>query len=73
MQIASEYYTKHEMAQFRKPKKKKKIRRLKADDLLSLSAEGNREVYGHRCVVLTTYLNVFHMAILLHMCVHAHI
>lgn len=57
-QIASEYYTKHEMAQFRKPKKKKKIRRLKADDLLSFSVEGNREVYGHRCVTIFFNINM---------------
>lgn len=61
-QIASEYYTKHEMAQFRKPKKKKKIRRLKADDLLGFSAEEKHEVHGHRCVTMrclcicTTYI-----------------
>lgn len=37
--VASEYYTKDEMVQFRRPKKKKKVRRLKADDLLGLSTE----------------------------------
>ena len=39
VQIASEYFTKDEIVQFRKPKRKKKVRRLKADDLLGLSAE----------------------------------
>ena len=39
VQVASEYFTKEEILQFRKPKKKKKIRRLKADDLLGLSEE----------------------------------
>lgn len=41
VQIASEYFTKDEVVQFRKPKRKKKVRRLKADDLLGLSAEKN--------------------------------
>ena len=40
-QIASEYYSKAEMGKFRKPKKKRKVRRLRADDLLNLSVEGN--------------------------------
>ena len=40
-QIASEYYSTAEMAKFRKPKKKRKVRRLKADDLLNFSVEGN--------------------------------
>lgn len=37
--IASEYFTSDEMVQFRKPKKRKKVRRLKADDLLGMTAE----------------------------------
>ena len=39
--IASEYFTKDEMVQFRKPKRKKKVRRLKADDLLGLTPESD--------------------------------
>ena len=39
VQIASEYFTQDEMVQFRKLKRKKKVRRLKADDLLGFSAE----------------------------------
>ncbi len=51
--VASEYYTAEEMVQFRKPRKKKKIRkRLKADDLLamgddSLKDRGSRD-HGSR-------------------------
>jgi U4/U6.U5 tri-snRNP-associated protein 1 len=37
--VASEYFTADEMVQFRKPKRKKKVRRLKADDLLGMTAE----------------------------------
>ena len=36
-QVASEYYTKDEMVQFRKPKKKRKVRRMKANELESFS------------------------------------
>lgn len=41
-QVASEYYTAEEMVQFKRPKKKRKIRKkdkLKADDLLSLGGQ----------------------------------
>jgi U4/U6.U5 tri-snRNP-associated protein 1 len=48
--IASEYFTKDEMVQFRKPKRKKKVRKLKADDLLGISPDsdmlGERSVHG---------------------------
>lgn len=39
VQISNEYYTRDEMVQFKKPKKKKKVRRLKADDLLGMPVE----------------------------------
>ncbi|CAI8042695.1 U4/U6.U5 tri-snRNP-associated protein 1 [Geodia barretti] len=39
--IASEYFTKDEMVQFRKPKRKKKVRKLKADDLLGISPDSD--------------------------------
>ena len=41
-QVASEYYTAEEMVQFKRPKKKRKIRKkekVKADDLLSLESQ----------------------------------
>ena len=41
-QVASEYYTAEEMVQFKRPKKKRKIRKkekLKADDLMPLDSQ----------------------------------
>ena len=41
-QVASEYYTAEEMVQFKRPKKRRKIRKkekVKADDLLSLESQ----------------------------------
>ena len=55
--MASEYYTAEEMVQFKRPKKKRKIRKkekLKADDLLPLdsqestSAEAASKDHGSR-------------------------
>nr|XP_042895222.1 U4/U6.U5 tri-snRNP-associated protein 1 isoform X2 [Parasteatoda tepidariorum] len=50
MKIANEYYTPEDMVQFRKPKKKKKIRRniLKADDLLGNTMEEAERDFGSR-------------------------
>ena len=42
VQVASEYYTAEEMVQFKRPKKRRKIRKkekVKADDLLSLESQ----------------------------------
>ena len=47
--IASEYFTKDEMVQFKRPKRKKKVRRLKADDLLGLTP--NSDVIDQRSVL----------------------
>ena len=45
MKIASDYFTEEEVVKFKKPKKKKKVKRkmLKADDLLGLE-EGNTDI-----------------------------
>ena len=54
-QVASEYYTAEEMVQFKRPKKKRKIRKkekVKADDLLSLESlepsSGTHKDHGSR-------------------------
>jgi U4/U6.U5 tri-snRNP-associated protein 1 len=42
--VASEYYTAEEMVQFKRPKKRRKIRKkekVKADDLLSLESQAH--------------------------------
>lgn len=56
-QVASEYYTAEEMVQFKRPKKKRKIRKkekVKADDLLSLdpSSGGASKDHGSRRLVI---------------------
>ena len=44
-----EYYTEEEMVQFRKPRKKKKVRkRLKADDLIPLADERTSRDHASR-------------------------
>lgn len=48
-QPAMEYYTEEEMVQFRKPRKKKKVRkRLKADDLIPLADERTSRDHASR-------------------------
>ena len=68
--VASEYFTKDEMVQFRKPRRKKKVRRLKADDLLGLTPDTDaldqRQVLGeinisHVCSVIYVYVNCDHL------------
>ena len=50
-QIAREYFTSEEMVQFKKPKKKRKVRKkLKADDLLPLGEEESTKDHGRRYV-----------------------
>lgn len=68
-QVASEYYTAEEMVQFKRPKKKRKIRKkekVKADDLLPLESlepsSGASKDHGSRRLVL------FNFNALLHVC-----
>jgi len=46
LKLAADYYTEQEMVAFKKPKKKKKIKKkiLKADDLLAMQDEGNAQL-----------------------------
>ena len=50
-QIASEYYSTEEMVAFKKPKKRKKLRKkekVKADDLMPLDAGDEKRDHGSR-------------------------
>ncbi len=70
--IASEYYTSEEMVKFKKPKKKRKVRKkLKADDILPLGDVGTKDHGSRRyctlCVVwrwLFPFLNATHFPLL---------
>ena len=58
-QVATEYYTAEEMVQFRKPRKKRKVRkRLKADDLLPLADEQTSKDHGSRYIHVLQYDNL---------------
>ena len=49
--VASEYYTPEEMVQFKKPKKRRKVRKggtVKADDLIPLGKEDTSKDHGSR-------------------------
>ena len=64
-QVASEYYTAEEMVQFKRPKKKRKIRKkekVKADDLLSLESlepsGGTHKDHGSRRFDIVTVIDL---------------
>ncbi|XP_054714322.1 U4/U6.U5 tri-snRNP-associated protein 1-like [Uloborus diversus] len=48
MKLANEYLTAEDMVQFKKPKKKRKIRKLKADDLLPENLDEERDMGSRR-------------------------
>ncbi len=51
--IASEYYTSEEMVQFKRPKKKRKVRKkFKTDDLVPLGDERNKDHSSRRYTFL---------------------
>ena len=60
--VASEYFTKDEMVQFRKPRRKKKVRRLKADDLLGLTPDTDaldqRQVLGEYLMCVRSFMSI---------------
>ena len=60
--VASEYFTKDEMVQFRKPRRKKKVRRLKADDLLGLTPDTDaldqRQVLGEYLMCVRSFMSM---------------